>query len=142
MWPGIVFLYLALAEPATVATVARQLERLGSDDFDEREAAYRALAADPRAESVVQRHREDADPEVRQRVAKLLVHYTQARAERAIRRGTLLVTAGHVDLLPDLMRTYQPHDPKHRLHGALCVVLADLCKRIPAITHHSGQRER
>ena len=88
----------------------------------------------------MQRHRDDADPEVRQRVAKLLGHYTQARAERAIRRGTLLVTAGNVDLLPDLMRTYQQRDPKHRLHGSLCIVLADLCTREKVFRDHHNLR--
>jgi hypothetical protein len=116
--------------------IAKHLEQLASDDFDEREAAYRALAADPRAEPTVQRHREDADPEIRQRVGKLLAHYAQARAERAIRRGTLLVAAGHVDLLPDLMRNFQPHDPKHRLHGSLCVALSTLVMRDKAMFDH------
>jgi hypothetical protein len=120
------------AEPADALALPR-IAALGSDDFDEREAAYRALAADPRAEPVVQRHCDVADPEVRQRIGKLLAHYAQARAERAIRRGTLLVAAGNVDLMPDLMRTYQPYDPRHRLHGALCLVLSDLSVREKAI---------
>jgi hypothetical protein len=130
-----------LAQEPVASTIDKRISALGSDEFDEREAAYRALAADPRAEAIVTRHREDADPEVRQRVAKLLAHYSQARAERAIRRGTLLVAAGNVDLLPDLMRTYQPHDPKHRLHGALCVVLSTLVTRDKAMFEHRNIRK-
>ena len=138
--------YLSLAcgavyvESRSEGALNKNLAALASDDFDEREAAYRALADDPRAEAIVQRHRDDADPEVRQRIAKLLAHYTQARAERAIRRGTLLVSAGNVDLMPDLMRTYQEHDPKQRLHGSLCIVLSDLCTREKVFREHLNTR--
>ena len=122
-------LLLCSAEP----DLTRLVERLQSDDFDTREAATKALMRLPRAEGILEKAAKDGDADLKKRIETIVRDLARQRAERAIRRGTLLLTSGRADLHPDLMRTFQERDPKHLLHGAFVLMMADLSTREKAL---------
>ena len=143
MHAGLLLLSLCLlSEKESGRAIASRLEQLVSDDFDDREVATRALMLLPQAEGLLEAAAKDGDADLKKRAETIVRELTRQRAQRGIKRGTLLVSAGNADLLPDIMRTFQPYDPRHQLHGSFVLMIADLSTREKAFAKRGEYKPR
>jgi hypothetical protein len=118
---------LIALQPTT--PVETHLEQLASDDYAKRESATKALMRLPETEGLLEAAALTGHADLKKRIETIVRDLARQRAERAIRRGTLLVTSVRADLHPDLMRTFQERDPKHLLLGAFVLMMANLSTR-------------
>jgi hypothetical protein len=96
--PGLAF---GAAPPrSSTAEVDRLIERLGSDSFEERERASRALEAfEELAMPALVRASRSKDPEVRLRATRLVDGMEKGHAARALQEAAALARDGEVDQL-------------------------------------------
>src|ERR1700722_9962809 len=118
------------------------IEQLGSDDFDQREAATRALIEREDSEPRIRTLLQSPDLEVRRRAGDILNAFERNRAKRGLDRAVSLAKEGRIDQLIERLVQWRDLDKEGKGWEALMELaekLVDLEKRTFGKTPLSGQ---
>ncbi len=121
------------AEGPSEGKVERLIEELGSDRFQTREAATRALMELEDEPPVLRKALKSPAPEVRRRVARILEAYIPKRARRGLAKAQALAKEGRVDEMAERLVLWKEWNRgKER-----CKSVAELAAGVAEWEHHA-----